>query len=140
MSQKLFVKSGHINTSTEICAREMVQQVIEQCLTFIDESDVLHNTMACGQLGYYIQFKAKLIIPSAVSSNFTITNASSISNSGSKYQGEYNAYTTLNILRVTMMLQTFSASIEYIWKHIKQDTCQDKLRKVLEQPYNNDHQ
>ena len=122
MSQKLFVKSNDYthNTPTEICAREMVQQVIEQCLIFIDESDVLHNTMACGQLGYYIQFKAKLIIPApstAISSTFAITNVSSTSNSGSKYQGEYNAYiadpTLLIIillrlrilLRVTMMLQ-----------------------------------
>lgn len=82
MSAKLFARNIHHSDgtlSTQICMREMVQQLIDQCLTLIDERDVLYNTMACRRLGqYYLYYRSKLIIPSSV---FVFESVTSESNS-----------------------------------------------------------
>ena len=69
MSLKLFVRYVYLSDgtrSTQVCMRASVQQVIEQCLVYTDqESDVLHDTMACGSEGFYIYFKSKLVLPSS---------------------------------------------------------------------------
>lgn len=67
MSSKLFARSVYHNdrTLTQICMRETVQQLIEQCLILIDESDVLYNTMTCRSQEYYLYYRSKLIVPSS---------------------------------------------------------------------------
>lgn len=67
MSAKLFTRSifHSDGTLTEVCMRETVQQLIEQCSMFIEEGDVLYNTMTCRTQQHYFYYRSKLIAPSS---------------------------------------------------------------------------
>ena len=79
MTSKLFARSN--GTLIQICVRETVQRLIEQCLIFIDESDVLYTTMACRPQGYYLYYRSKLIVPSSTVTARELNNVTSDSDS-----------------------------------------------------------